>query len=254
MDLHILLQNKFNESKQRNQSLSLRGFSKRINMDPTTISRFLNGKRKISYKMAKKLCDKLGLDPFIRNKILRNYETQKKGELKKDKLSLDYVEMELGHFKVISEWQYLAILSLIKCDNFKPQMNHIAQRLGISKKKAQESLNRLINLGYIEVKNKKLKRKYPRLKTSDNLINPALRKAQHTNLQIAGESLDNVSLDKRDLTAITMSIDIDKIEEAKIRIRQFQDELSLFLESDKKNEVYKLAIQLFPLTKLEENT
>lgn len=55
----------------------------------------------------------------------------------------------------------------------------------------------------------------------------------------------------REFTFITMAVDKSKMIEAKTMIREFRDKLCAYLEEGEKTEVYELAIQLFPRTKLK---
>ena len=56
-------------------------------------------------------------------------------------------------------------------------------------------------------------------------------------------------MELRDFTSMTMAIDPEKLTEAKKKIREFRRGLSEFLEAGKKEEVYRLNIQLVPVTK-----
>jgi uncharacterized protein (TIGR02147 family) len=66
-------------------------------------------------------------------------------------------------------------------------------------------------------------------------------------------ALEEVPIEKRDQTSMTMAIDSSLIPEAKLRITRFRRELSSFLENGKKkDQVYQLALSLFPLTQIED--
>ncbi|MCO4755645.1 MAG: TIGR02147 family protein, partial [Bacteriovoracaceae bacterium] len=60
-------------------------------------------------------------------------------------------------------------------------------------------------------------------------------------------AIDNVPVELRDITTMTMAIDIEKLPDAKELIKKFRRDLCNFLENDKKNNVYNLNIQLIPL-------
>jgi uncharacterized protein (TIGR02147 family) len=97
----------------------------------------------------------------------------------------------------------------------------------------------------------KLKRVEKKLTTSDDIANAALKRAHKQNLQLAAGAIDDVALDKRDFTAMTFAINMNRIPQAKKIIRRFLDEISDCLEAGDATEVYKLSVGLFPLTKLE---
>jgi uncharacterized protein (TIGR02147 family) len=79
-----------------------------------------------------------------------------------------------------------------------------------------------------------------------------LKKHHEQSLDLAKESLFRDDVKKRDFTTVTMAIDPKKLSMAKERIRKFEDELSDLLESGHRTEVYRLSMQLFPLSKVED--
>jgi uncharacterized protein (TIGR02147 family) len=90
------------------------------------------------------------------------------------------------------------------------------------------------------------------LETSHDVASAALRKSHKQTLEQAIEALDNVELSQRDITSITMAIDVKKIPLAKEMIRKFRRELAAALETDKRTEVYNLNVQLVPVSKTQE--
>jgi uncharacterized protein (TIGR02147 family) len=135
--------------------------------------------------------------------------------------------------------------------NFTSNPNWIAKRLGISVSEVKDALERLTRLGLIHVNDRgDLVRGKAKFRTTDDVVNLSLRQAHSDNLELARNSLARDSVDQRDFTAATMAIDPKKLPEAKERIRKFQDDLAELLESGSQTEVYKICIQLFPLTDL----
>ena len=103
----------------------------------------------------------------------------------------------------------------------------------------------------IEDKRGRWKRAAPRYRSVDDVANSALRKSHHQTLELARESLDQDSINTRDFTWVTFAMDKSKIKLAKTLIRKFQDDLlSLLKEDAAPDEVYRLGIQLFPITKI----
>ncbi len=85
--------------------------------------------------------------------------------------------------------------------------------------------------------------------TTHDVQSAALQLSHKQNLELAALALDEVAIEHRDITSITMAIDAKKLPLAKAMIKNFRRQLSEFLESGNKNEVYNLNVQLFPLTK-----
>ena len=69
-------------------------------------------------------------------------------------------------------------------------------------------------------------------------------------LQLAGASIDNVSAEDRDISALTLSISRESFPELKSRIIAFRKELLEMAGQDKNpDQVAQVNIQLFPLSK-----
>ncbi|MBP7843881.1 MAG: TIGR02147 family protein, partial [Proteobacteria bacterium] len=93
-------------------------------------------------------------------------------------------------------------------------------------------------------------RSFERIRTTDAIKDAAIHSAHTKDLALIQKSLEEVPLNWRDVTSITMPIDTKKLTEAKRLIRQFQDDLSELLESGESNEVYRMSIALFPLSEI----
>lgn len=83
--------------------------------------------------------------------------------------------------------------------------------------------------------------------------NAALRKLAKQYLEKSIEALENQTIEERDITNITMSIDPTRLPEAKKMIRDFRRKLCAFLEQGERTEVYMFSPALINITKkLEE--
>jgi uncharacterized protein (TIGR02147 family) len=164
------------------------------------------------------------------------------------------VPVSSDQFRLIAKWHHFAILSLIRTRGFRSDPDWIATRLGITPVQSREALERLSRLGLISSDSDgKIRRSKSKYRTTDDIASISLRQGHAENLELAKDSLVKHSVDERDFTAATMSIDPKKLPEAKEKIRKFQDELAELLESGTQSEVYKVCIQLFPLTVLRKD-
>lgn len=249
--LQNILRNKLEESRTKNPAFSVRAFAKRVGLSPATLSLVLNGKRMVSKKLAVKVSEKLMLDPQERSELLGKFPVAKK--VHHDEVDLSYLQLTADQYQVVADWKAFAILNLIGTRGFKNSSEWIGSRLGISTENASQVIDRLNRLGMIEIdKNGKMRRSAPRFRTTDDINNISLRKSHYQNLDLARESLDNDSVDIRDFTWLTIPLDTKKLLQAKTLIRKFQDDLrNLLDEGAEPNEVYRLAIQFFPLTKVK---
>jgi len=247
INIQRILKEKFVLIKTKNPQYSVRSFSRKVGIAAGTLSLIMLGKRKVSEKLARKIAINLMLDPQERSEIIPKHPIK----IKSKNETVEYMQLSCDQFDLISEWHYFAILNLIETKNFQSKETWIAQRLGLSVKKIESSLEKLMRLGLIK-KNKDgaFKRTKPRYRTTDDISNIALRKSHHETLQMAQTALDENAVETRDYTWLTFSFDLKKMSQAKQLIRKFQDEFLELIEQDANpQEVYKLAIQLFPLTK-----
>lgn len=248
------LQEALTSAKTRNPSFSLRAFAQRLGVSPSSLSEILNGKRRVSRKLAERVTDRLCLPPAEREALLNLFVAENQsGETAG--ASKVYTQLSADQFHIVSEWYHFAIVSLAETQGFRGRAGWIARRLGIKLSEAQTALERLTRLGLLEQDARgELVPTGKQFSSPDDIQNLALRRAHTKNLELAQASLENDPVAHRDFTAVTMAVDARRLPIAKQMIREFQDRLSAFLEAGEKNEVYKISVQLFPLTQRKEVT
>lgn len=240
----VLLLKKYEEARQRNPKWSLRAFAARLGLSSGALSEILNGKRLLSSQLKKKISDQLQLSPAEEADF---FEEELPAHLKTHRL--EYMRLTNDHFHMIADWWHYAILNLIHTKDFKASVPWMAQRLGLSSAIVQEAWDRLFRMGQLKKEGKKVVRVFPRLETSDNIINLSVQKSHIQDLELKGHSLLNVAPDRRDHTSMTLTMNMKSMAKAKELIRIFQDRFSEEVESSPGDEVYKLSIAFFPLTK-----
>jgi uncharacterized protein (TIGR02147 family) len=253
-----LLQQKFEEIRIKNPAFSLRAFSRRLNVNPSTLTRVLAGERRVSRPLAERLCERLCLDPQERSEVIGGFPQKKKyhkAGLAGDNKAQDYLQLTADQFRLVCEWYHYGILSLLKTKGFQNDPEWMAERLGISVREVSAALARMERLEMIQKGlNGEWIRLHPRIRTTDDVLNLSLQRAHRQNLELGREALTHVPVELRDFTAITMPTNPDLIPKAKELIRKFQEELSALLESEPGTEVYKFCTQLIPLTKTKNKT
>lgn len=242
----------FEERKAKNSSYSLRAFARSLEMDSSSVSAILRGKRAISPKIAQKLIDALGIvDPMEAQTLVMDTITEH--EVTDE--SLRYQELGMDTAETIASWQYFAILALLELHDFSGNEPEISRRLNVPLTLVVESLNRLEKLELIRKKGKRWMLTGKNLATSAPVANQALREGHRQHIQKAVQSLDKDANDLRDISGITMAICRSRLPQAKKLIQDFRRRMSAFLEEGNKNSVYRLNVQLFPLTEeTMENT
>lgn len=237
----LWLQRQFTDRCKRNTRYSLRAFAKSLNMDASSISQILAGKRPLSKKTMQVICDKLSANP----QDLRAF-----GLLKSDGSDAAYFQLNIDTFSVMAEWYHYAILELTFVSGFRADPKWIAKKLSITVEEAKAATDRLKRLGLLLEENGSL------IKASKFLTNQAdvNTSAAHRELQkqVIDKALlavDECQPQEKDITSMTMAIDVNNIDKARDLIRKFRRELCALLEDGEQTQVYNLGIQLYPISK-----
>ena len=248
-----------NRRLQKNRAYSLRAFAKALRLEAGALSQYLSGKRVPSYKAAQKILRGLELTPEQEKRFLGSLARhhQSRGLKRMSPAFKPSVEPELPSreltaelFQAVSEWYHYAILLLTEVEGFRPDPRWIAKQLGISLLEAKLGMERLRQLELLQDMGGKLRFVDQNITTANKAITtPALRRRQRQILEKAIDSLENDPIETRSMTGMTMAIDPAKLPEAKKLISEFNRQMSRFLETDHRKEVYELQIALFPLQK-----
>jgi transcriptional regulator with XRE-family HTH domain len=235
------LREEFVHRRLKNPAYSLRAFSRDLAISPTSLSQILNGRRAPSQKSLHAISKRLGA-PFDLG--LKPSQIKSRG--------LSHEELRDDEFKLISDWACFAIMNLAKLSTCKSDPKWIAKRLNISAEHAQVVSDRLIRLGYIKTLNKKLVRTKQAIRTTYDTPSEAIRTYHRQTLQNALRTLESAPVSKREFISVTSDISTCRIPAGKEVIRNFIAEMSSCLQDGPTDEVYTLAVQLFPLTQSED--
>jgi uncharacterized protein (TIGR02147 family) len=243
----VYLQQELIRRCDRNPNYSLRSFAKSLAISSSALSGILNGKRPLTEKTAVRLAAALGL-PIEEIEALR--QSHQGSE------SNNVQTLTLDAFACISEWYHLAILELIRTKSFQPNPAWVARSLGLNRSQVNTAIERLQRVGLLRVEkdgswidcsaNGKL------TAIHESLTNAAAMLNQKRILELGIQAINEVPVDRRNNTAMTIAVDSADLPEARRRIQKFRRELANFFEKSSSPEhVYHLAIALYPLTKIE---
>jgi len=242
------LNSQYDLRKKKNPLYSQRAFSRALGINSGKLSQYFSGARLISKSMARKIATKIELDKeqtayflYLCEVDKQNKKTPVVRQLRDDQLAL------------IVEWYHFAILSLIATKDFRLDPAWIGRRLGIPSTVAESSLKTLERIRMIRIEGKKVHLTPGPLATTEDVPNNFLVLSHQDTLRLVTENLPRVPVEKRDVSSITMALDDKKLPEAKKAIRAFRRRLAKMMVYGKKNQVYTLNIQLFPLSH-EENS
>ncbi len=254
-----VLQSEFNSRLRKNSGYSLRAFAKHLLLNPAELSLILRNKRGMTDQKAERITKILCLSPkekeaFLNSLAASRRKTRSKQLEDSKKNPIEIEETELT-FKIISEWEHFAILSLMDNCDFTCCNEWISERLGIPKLRTEECIRNLEESGYLKTKvnglNKVYEKVHKDLKTTEDVLSVALMKSHLENSDIAKKKLREVPLELRDFSSVTISLNKKNLTDAKKIIRKFRKEFAELLDSSSGDHVYQINLQLFPLTKID---
>lgn len=250
------LAGEYTARRARNPYYSKRAFARQLGISSGRLTELLNGKRAFTPLIARRIAERLSLTSERRNVWLAATEAERLTRDSTRKLerlvgddSAPSAELDEDMLRAICGWHHLAILSLLRVPGFVGRADWIGRRLGIPADEAGEAWLRLVRLGLVRRRGQHWARAQSRWRTKTDVPSEALRFAHRGFLDLAARSLDEVPVELRDITSITMAIDPASLPRAKKLIRNFRRALSDYFESGKPKEVYHLSVALFPLSK-----
>ncbi len=244
-----LLNEEFKQRTFANPRYSLRSFARQLKVDPSHLAKVLKGKRRVSEQMvewAGKSLEWSG-DTIARVKDFDGVSRAKTGRKLRLANAKRFDPIAEDDFQIASRWIHFVILEMAELEGGLPLSKEIAQRLGVSVLNVVEAVDRLKRVGALVETPSGYRATKQYTTTKIPGTSPALKRLQKEILSAAARALDEVPVEKRDQSAITMAIDTSKLAEAKDRIRKFRRELMEFLQDGNRDGVYQLAVSFFPV-------
>lgn len=245
-DFRRLLQQELLERCRKNPKYSLRAFARSLGVQAPSLSHWLRGRRPLSRAQIARLGEALGLGPAELGRYL-DAPSEPAG----------FSSLSEDAFSVIADWYHFAILELVSLPHFRSEPSWIARALGISVSEANIAIERLARLELLQTRGRKW-----RTSTAGNstlaasagapFSTVALRRVQKQFLEKALVALDQVPVERRDQTGMTLCVAHADLPEIRSRIKKFRRELTSFVERNKKSdEVYQLVTSIYPLSQTQ---
>lgn len=257
METHVVLK-KYFERKKKSDGLSLRELAKYLEVSPSFLSRIFNGEKSPPYNMLLQLKKALDIEPEVFENLKKSHKnTPQNPEPKSIARNTAFEGWELSEensVRILRQWFYLPILEFLTLTNFDGTNAQIARKLGLSNSTVEIAVNEMISLGLIELDNTRPKKAQVKLRWGSAKSLAEIRNFHAQMLVRAQDNLrlsDEINFKNRLITGITLSAKPEKIEAAKAKLAECLHEIANDLTSEPGTEVFQLAAQLFPLTKLE---
>ena len=139
MRLKEYLKKELAQRIERNPSYSLRGMAKNLQIEPSSLSKLINGKRPFSQQMIIRLCDALKLPEAQTMKFISLEESKPDIPINQVEREYKFVHLEVD----TGAWYHFAILELMNLSFFKHEIDWVANTLELSREQAQIAIKRL---------------------------------------------------------------------------------------------------------------
>ncbi|RYZ71168.1 MAG: TIGR02147 family protein [Proteobacteria bacterium] len=244
--------------RDRRSEYSLRAFARDLNLSPSTLSEILNEKVGLSPLKGKEVARRLKLpsahsDHFcdlLAAKSSRSASQRKEAQIRATaRLRSTNAHQSIEKFKLISDWQHNAILELVDLNPKYHSLEAISKALGITKKLARESVERLSQLGELTIGVEGWKTASAVTFVGEQIPSEAIRSYHVQILKKALEALQTQSVDEREFQSSFFAIDTADLKSLKEDISKMRREImKKYGHKPTKNKVYSLSLQLIRLS------
>jgi uncharacterized protein (TIGR02147 family) len=237
--------------QKANPQYSLRAYARFLGVHSSTLSQVLSGKRALPIKNVTNVAKRLNLSPKEHTLFFESFY-QIKTNL--DDIQIQQNEqrfmLDESYAKVIAEWEHYAVLTLFDIDGFSATKEEMANRLGITKNRIEVVLNNLLVCELLKITPEgKLIKVHSFVRTTEDIKSKALKDSHIETMEMGKSKLEEIDLEYRDFSAMTIAMDLERMPEVKTIIREFRRKMSALLRNGKKTDVCQLSIQFYPLTK-----
>lgn len=237
----------FEVKRAKNRRYSLRSFAKFLSMNPGTLSAIMKGKRMVPLQDAASVMLKLELAPDEQEEFLLSLGVNKPPATSAYKLDASKYAI------LFDEWEYFVILAVFRLPDFESSATWIAQKTGIAKARVEVCLQNLEELDVIErPKEGAWKRQHQSLYSSHDISSKSLQKAHLNTLDMAKERLPLIPVEERDYSFVTVALDEKRFKKLKKLVLKFRDEVFELDEQSQGGDLYRVALQCFPILNKHE--
>lgn len=240
-----ILKTIYDGRKSKNKSYSSRAFARDLGISPGRLSEILSGQNIPGPEVTRRIVQGLKLNFQDSQWVIEVIQQQKSlhQEIKGAR------QLAADEFSLIADRENFSLLCLMETDGFQSSVPWIAKRLRISKALVEKTLTRLERLQLIQKEDGVYRSLHKDVTTTHNISSEAIRQYHRQGIKHAMNSLTDDELSLRDITSIEMPADPRRIDEIRGLIRDFRRRIAELLENGDKTEVYRLNIQLVPVTK-----
>lgn len=229
--------------KERNPSYSLRSYARDLAIHPSLLLRYMRGDRNPRVQTLKKLLDRMGSDESIKLQVLQSAIQGTTFKIPRDE---EYVEVTPESRERTNDWIYSAMLELFRSERRRFRVPDLAARFRIPNREVEARIRVLMEVGLLVKTQSGFKTRTAR--QSSRGAGARVAQIHRGYLEQVGFAMDEDRA--RDVSGTTVLISSSRLEEAKLRIRDFRRSLASFLAvrpGEREEALFRIQIALFSL-------
>jgi transcriptional regulator with XRE-family HTH domain len=244
----LFLQSELARRCARNAQYSMRAFAMHLDIDHSTLSQWLRGRRSLTVRSIESMGRRLGLDE---NAIQRyvDYAGRDEGPCSTTMLSAETVAL-------ISDWHHFAILELTSLGGFQADSRWISRVLDISVDEVDVALQRLIRLDLLDMAaaDRWVDRSGDATVNIETLEAGTIERQQGQSRRLSASALRSIPIALREHSTITLAVNSEQLARAFELSARFRQQLIDLLRDGPADDVYQIEVAIFPVTtKKREN-
>lgn len=261
LDYRLFLKDRLAFLQDANKKHSQRWVAKRAGFkSPQLLSMILSGQRNLGRDKAGDLAKALKLDDAETAYFLVAVElaAADRREAQEELLAKIKIYNQSGVFAPISdegieifrEWYFPAVREAVALEGSKGTGEWIAERLGLTVDAVDEALDVLLDKGFLTQSGDRLERSAPSVRTDRKKTYPLILAAYHMKVMERAYPALTLPRDRRHFEGLTFAVPRSKLPALKEMIQRFFREVDTLVEAEtKREEIYHLHCELFPMTK-----
>jgi uncharacterized protein (TIGR02147 family) len=243
-----ILSEHYKSRQLRNISYSLRSFARDIGISPSSLSLILKKRQGVSFEKGKIISERLGLtieekDFFLLDIQRKNSRSVKTRALAKEKMDIlltkkDWSVINSSSHSILKSWENIAIYDFIKSKK-NITKKEIINHFSFTDKTTELAIITLDKLNFIKRDGDFLYTKASKDRVESVTSSKIIQNFHHQVLEQMKKSIDNQSLDEREVTSTFLTIEDKSLGEIKKEIEKFRLHLCDKYSVDKKKKKIK---------------
>ena len=244
----LFLQSELARRCARNSQYSLRAFAVHVNVDHSTLSQWLRGRRPMTRRSIETLGETLGLSTAaIQGYVERAQRESDDGPFR----TASFLTAET--VALVADWYHFAILELTRLSEFRADSRWIARVLDISVDEVNVALQRLIRLDLLDMAatDRWVDTSGEACVSIDTLTPDGVDGLQTQSRRLSAAAVRHVPMTLREHTSITLAVNSAALPRAFELVSRVRQQLVELLQDGAADDVYQIEIALFPVTTIK---